>query len=91
MIAPGNESVVLALALGFLLSSAYAFGRIHQWHKRGLERDQAYRTGYDSASQSIINLMAERNSPDSPDYFVHRARNERTQGYVADHEESRTA
>jgi hypothetical protein len=62
MIAPGNEIVMLTLALGFLLSSAYAFGRIHQWHKRGLERDEAYRTGYDNASRSIITMMRDRNS-----------------------------
>jgi hypothetical protein len=91
MIAPGNESVVLTLALAFLLSSAYAFGRIHQWHKRGLERDQAYRTGYDSASQSIINMMTNRYSPEVMDSFGHRPRNERMQGYRGDREESRPA
>ncbi|MBM2621138.1 hypothetical protein JIG36_37120 [Actinoplanes sp. LDG1-06] len=89
MIAPGNESVVLTLALGFLLSSAYAFGRIHQWHKRGLERDQAYRTGYDSASQSIINMMTARHSPASTNSFVHRPHNDRPQAYAADREEVR--
>ena len=62
MIAPGNEMVILTLALAFLLSSAYAFGRIHQWHKRGLERDEAYRTGYDNASRSIISMMTDRES-----------------------------
>ncbi|MDY7088756.1 MAG: hypothetical protein SYR96_27080 [Actinomycetota bacterium] len=82
MIAPGNESVVLTLALGFLLSSAYAFGRIHQWHKRGLERDQAYRTGYDSASQSIITMMTRRHAG---------TRNGRPQAYAADREETRSA
>ncbi|WP_250035972.1 hypothetical protein [Paractinoplanes maris] len=57
MTAPGNEALIFLIALSILLSSAYAFGRIHQWHKRGVERDQAYRTGYDNASRSILSMM----------------------------------
>ena len=57
MIAPGNEILIFLIALGILLSSAYSFGRIHQWRRRGLERDEAYRNGYDNASRSIIGMM----------------------------------
>ncbi|WP_250009574.1 hypothetical protein [Actinoplanes sp. M2I2] len=57
MTAPGNETIIFIIALGILLSGAYAFGRIHQWHKRGVERDQAYRTGYDKASRSIMAMI----------------------------------
>jgi hypothetical protein len=60
MTAPGNNLLFLVLVLSVLLSSAYAVGRIHQWHKYSLERDDAYRHGYDKASQSIIKLMADQ-------------------------------
>jgi hypothetical protein len=60
MTAPGNDLLFLVLTLSILLSSAYAVGRIHQWHKYSLERDDAYRLGYDEASLSIIKLMAEQ-------------------------------
>jgi hypothetical protein len=62
MTAPGNDPVFLALALSFFVSSAYALGRIHQWHKHGRERDDAYRQGYDKASLSILDMMT-RHSP----------------------------
>ncbi|MBB4696964.1 hypothetical protein [Paractinoplanes abujensis] len=75
---------MLTLALGFLLSRAYAFGRIHQWHKRSRERDQAYRTGYDSASQSIINMMTTLHSPSPMNASVHGPRNNRSQAYAVD-------
>lgn len=60
MTAPGNEFLFLVLTLSVLLSSAYAVGRIHQWHKYGLERDEAYRIGYDKASRTIIAMMTGR-------------------------------
>jgi hypothetical protein len=60
MTAPGNDLLFLVLTLSILLSSAYAVGRIHQWHKYSLERDEAYRIGYDKASLSIIRLMADQ-------------------------------
>jgi hypothetical protein len=60
MTAPGNDLLFLVLTLSVLLSSAYAVGRIHQWHKYGLERDEAYRTGYDKASRTIIGMMTGR-------------------------------
>lgn len=60
MTAPGNDPLFLALTLSLLMSSAYALGRIHQWHKHGLERDEAYRRGYDKASMSILSMMTRR-------------------------------
>lgn len=67
MTAPGNNLLLLVLTLSVLVSSAYAVGRIHQWHKYGLERDEAYRLGYDKASLSIIELMAHRRSLAAPE------------------------
>ncbi|MEV6350489.1 hypothetical protein [Actinoplanes sp. NPDC051851] len=57
MTAPGNNILYFALTLSVFVSSGYAVGRIHQWHRHGLERDEAYRTGYDKASRSIIGMM----------------------------------
>lgn len=57
MIAPGNSFLQLLLALAFVIASGYASGRIHQWYKHGLERDHAFREGYDQASQSMFDMV----------------------------------
>jgi hypothetical protein len=66
MIAPGNYHLYLALTLGILISSGYAVGRIHQWHKDGRERDEAYRRGYETASLSVLSTMVRENPAGSP-------------------------
>jgi hypothetical protein len=58
MTAPGSNLFFLALTFSIFISGAYALGRIHQWHKNGLDRDEEYRRGYDKASLSILNTMA---------------------------------
>jgi hypothetical protein len=67
MIAPGNYHLFLALTLGILISSGYAVGRIHQWHKDGRERDEAYRRGYETASLSVLSTMVREGPADGPD------------------------
>jgi hypothetical protein len=62
MIAPGNGFIQIFLALAFVVASGYASGRIHQWYKHGLERDHAYREGYDQASQSMFDMVT-RSTP----------------------------
>jgi hypothetical protein len=57
MTAPGNGLLFLVLTLCVVVSSGYAVGRIHQWHRHGLERDEAYRIGYDKASHSIVGMV----------------------------------
>ncbi|MGK5679764.1 hypothetical protein [Actinoplanes sp. URMC 104] len=74
MTAPGNEFLIVLLGLSVLLSSAYAFGRMHQWHRRGRERDDAYRTGYDIASRSILSMMAANQQAAQPAPADYRAR-----------------
>jgi hypothetical protein len=59
MTAPGNDLLIVILTLSVILSGAYAIGRIHQWHRHGQERDEAYHAGYDKASRSIIGMMGE--------------------------------
>ncbi|MFI6073854.1 hypothetical protein ACIA5C_20000 [Actinoplanes sp. NPDC051343] len=82
MTAPGNDPLFLALTLGLLMSTAYALGRIHQWHRHGLQRDEAYRRGYDRASVSILSIMTRR----SP-VRVGRLAADRPQLYRTRHEE----
>ncbi len=65
MIAPGNSFIQMLLALAFVIASGYASGRIHQWYKHGLERDHAYREGYDQASQSMFDMVT-RSMPRRP-------------------------
>jgi hypothetical protein len=60
MAAPGNDLILILLTLSVFLSSAYAIGRIHQWERCGLERDEAYQLGYDKASRAIIGMMTGR-------------------------------
>lgn len=61
MTAPGNDLLYFVLTLCVFVSSGYAVGRIHQWHRQGLERDEAYRVGYNKASRSIVGMMNDQN------------------------------
>ena len=56
MTAPGNNFIEIILSLAFVILSSYAIGRIQQWYKYGLERDGAYREGYDQASRSMFDM-----------------------------------
>src|SRR5689334_6525860 len=56
MTVPGNSIIQALFALAFVIASGYAAGRIHQWYKQGLDRDEAYRNGYDQASNSMFDM-----------------------------------
>ena len=58
MTAPGNDLLLSVLLIAFTASTGYAAGRIHQWYRTALERDQAYREGYDTATRSLFGLAA---------------------------------
>src|SRR5690349_4148608 len=66
MTAPGNYLVYFLLTLAIVISTGYAVGRIHQWHRHGVERDEAYRIGYDEASRSIMKMMGDPNRAGQP-------------------------
>jgi hypothetical protein len=40
------------------VSAGYAGGRIHQWYRTALERDRAWRDGYDQASGTLFKTAA---------------------------------
>lgn len=44
----------------FVIVTAYAAGRVHQWYRHSFERDRAYREGYNQASRTLFRLMARR-------------------------------
>jgi hypothetical protein len=58
MTAPGNGILLTALIVVLAASTGYAAGRIHQWYRTSLERDEAYRDGYDTATQSLFSVAA---------------------------------
>lgn len=58
MTAPGNDILLTVLIIAFMASSGYAAGRLHQWYRTALERDQAFRDGYDTATKSLFSLAA---------------------------------
>lgn len=62
MTAPGNDALLIILALAFVIASGYASGRIHQWYRHGQERDRAYREGYDHASHSLFHMAMKNKS-----------------------------
>jgi hypothetical protein len=58
----GSTNVQIALAVIFVIVTAYAAGRVHQWYRHTFERDLAYREGYNQASRTLFHL-AVRNVP----------------------------
>lgn len=66
MIAPGNSLIQALFALAFVIATGYASGRIHQWYRHGVERDQAYRSGYNLASNSMFDLALRKRTETSP-------------------------
>lgn len=56
---PGQSAFGTVFGLVLLASSSYAAGRIHQWYRHALERDQAYREGYNSAAQGLFRFAVE--------------------------------
>ena len=58
MTVPGNAVVPFVLVALFLACTGYAAGRLHQWHRRGHDRDAAYREGYETATRKTFSLAA---------------------------------
>ncbi|MFI7544366.1 hypothetical protein [Actinoplanes sp. NPDC049599] len=62
----GSSTFQIALAVIFVIVTAYAGGRVHQWYRHTFERDLAYREGYNQASRTLFHL-AVRNLPAKPE------------------------
>jgi hypothetical protein len=49
---------LLTVLAVFIACTGYAAGRLHQWYRTDLDRDEAYREGYDTATRSTFSLAA---------------------------------
>jgi len=58
MTAPGNDALLITALAAFTACLGYAAGRLHQWYRTVLDRDEAYRDGYDTATRSVFGLAA---------------------------------
>jgi hypothetical protein len=58
MTVPGNDPLLITLLASVTACSGYVAGRVHQWYRTGLERDDAYRDGYDTATRSVFSMAA---------------------------------
>ncbi|MGA5304982.1 hypothetical protein ACPCHT_34100 [Nucisporomicrobium flavum] len=58
MTAPANDALLITLLAVFTACAGYAAGRLHQWYRTGLDRDEAYRDGYDTATRSVFSMAA---------------------------------
>ncbi|MEV6595636.1 hypothetical protein AB0M36_02105 [Actinoplanes sp. NPDC051346] len=58
MTAPGHESLLISLLAACTACVGYAAGRLHQWYRMGLDRDEAYRDGYETATRSVFSTAA---------------------------------
>lgn len=56
MTPPENDVLQAVAIVLFAICLAYAAGRMHQWYLQALERDQAWRHGYDLAARSLFHL-----------------------------------
>lgn len=56
--APGNDTLLFGIGAAVVVATAFAAGCIYQWYRQALERDLAWRDGYDKASQSLFRLAA---------------------------------
>lgn len=54
--APGNVYLQTLFLIAFIMTTAYACGRLHQWYRQGTDRDTAFREGYDRATHSLFRL-----------------------------------
>jgi hypothetical protein len=52
----GSTALELALALIVVIAGGYAAGRLHQYSRRKTEQADAYREGYDQASETLFPL-----------------------------------
>jgi hypothetical protein len=53
---PDSQIFTIIFGITLLASIMYASGRVHQWYRQGLDRDDAFRDGYDRATRSLFAL-----------------------------------
>lgn len=53
-----SDFVGPVLGVVMLLVFCYVGGRVHQFYRQGLEREEAYRDGYNTATKSLFSIAA---------------------------------
>lgn len=56
MNAPGNQILTTGLGMLMLIILCYVGGRLHQWYKHTMDREEAFRDGYNTATRSLFSL-----------------------------------
>lgn len=56
MTSPDSQWINIVFGIVLLMSVMYATGRLHQFYRQNRERDQAFREGYDTATQSLFTV-----------------------------------
>ncbi len=51
-----GDTFQIGLGMLIIILACYTFGRLHQWARGAMDRDEAYRDGYDSATKSMFFL-----------------------------------
>ncbi|MBL7254043.1 hypothetical protein [Paractinoplanes lichenicola] len=74
MTAPGDSVLIFILLALFVACCGYAAGRVHQRRQLKQDRDEAYRDGYETASNRVFSLAVRTTVPKrSPDADPGRA------------------
>ncbi|WP_127501747.1 hypothetical protein [Actinoplanes solisilvae] len=63
MTAPGDSVLIFILLALFVASAAYTIGRLHQRHRFHQDREEAYRDGYETASDRVFSLAVRAVTP----------------------------
>lgn len=56
MTSPDSSYINILFGIALLMSVMYASGRLHQWFRQAQDRDQAFRDGYNQATESLFTV-----------------------------------
>lgn len=63
--APGNDMILVLLAVGAVVATAFAGGAMFMWNRQLHDREDAFARGYDQASHSLFRLATRARSKTS--------------------------
>lgn len=52
----GSPFLTAGVGLFFAIAFSYAAGRVHQWTRQTMEREDAFRDGYNTATRALFSL-----------------------------------
>ncbi|GIF24122.1 hypothetical protein BJ973_007605 [Actinoplanes tereljensis] len=63
MLTVGNNAIQIIAYILVMMLCAYGGGRVHQWYKHTMDRDQSFRDGYNHGYRALFALAARRARP----------------------------